>query len=281
MNPDSKPTSTPSTTRAPTSAVDIAERAPGLTAAWSLTRTHGLLLQRRWTWAASEILLAEVPVDPGVARAWLPPGLRLVPEPRATVFVAHYPDTAMGFAYRESGVLIHAQLRRKPVLHCAWMVVDDDTALILGRELLGFPKKLARIDLEFPGTSPRAVVVRRGARVLELEALAAPEPTKTRPAFPVPIVNVRGIPGALPNGLIAMRPNERCQSCEAVTFRIASEASACDPLESLGLAGDHPGHRLVVDLANPDAPGATRLPARPASLLSPTWLWKAYPFRAW
>jgi len=33
------------------------------------------------------------------------------------------------------------------------MVVDDDTALILGRELLGFPKKMADIELEVDGVS--------------------------------------------------------------------------------------------------------------------------------
>jgi acetoacetate decarboxylase len=33
------------------------------------------------------------------------------------------------------------------------MVVDDDTALILGREMLGFPKKMADIELEVDGVS--------------------------------------------------------------------------------------------------------------------------------
>ncbi|MFN7955696.1 MAG: acetoacetate decarboxylase family protein [bacterium] len=268
--------------RETTSADSLADRLPALGADWSLARTRELLRQRRWTWARAEILIAEVAVDRVVSRAWLPPALALPAAPaRATVFVAHYPDTAMGFAYREAGVLLHATLRRKPVLHCAWMVVDDDTALILGRELLGFPKKLAWIELETRERRPRGAVERRGARVLAMDALCAPATAAPRAAFPFPIVNLRGIPGVLPQWLIAMRPNERCHGCEAVTFRITSEASACDPLATLGLAGDHAGHRLIVDLGHPDAPGASRVPAVPTSWLGPTWLWKAYPFRAW
>jgi acetoacetate decarboxylase len=37
------------------------------------------------------------------------------------------------------------------------MAVDDDTALILGREMLGFPKKMADIELE-KSTASRLLV---------------------------------------------------------------------------------------------------------------------------
>lgn len=278
------PSSPASPYRPTTAATALAASLEGLKQPWSVARSRGILLQQRWTWDRAQVVVAEVAVRPAVARSWLPPALELPGTPVASVFVADYPDTAMGFAYREAGVLLHARLRGAPVLHCAWMVVDDDTALILGRELLGFPKKLATIDLDFAGPRARASVVRRGAEVLAFDAGPDGSPAARADdprAFPHPIVNVRGIPGVAPAVLLGMRPNERCHSSRRLRLTIGSEPSACDPLADLGLAGEHAARHLVVDLAHPGAPGATRVPAWPAGLTSPTWLWKAYPFRAW
>lgn len=261
-----------------THASTLADTLPALSAPWSVRRTRDIILQRRWTWRRSQLLVGEVPIAAEIARGWLPPGLSLADEPRATVFVAHYPDTAMGFEYREAAVLIHAKLRGRRVLHCAWMVVDDDTALILGRELLGFPKKLARIDFDFEAGT--ASVERRGVRVLAITSSAAGAGSNG-PAFPGPIVNLRGIPGALPNVLVAMEPNERCHASDARELRVTTQPSVCDPLTDLGMDGAHLGRRMVVDLAHPEEEDSTRFPASPTALASPTWLWSAYPFRTW
>lgn len=276
--------SLPHSPRSVTTAPAVATALAGLDGTWSLERTRRILLQQRWTWARAELVVADVEVNPSVARTWLPPALSLLRTAAATVFVADYPETAMGFAYREAGVLLHARLRATPVLHCAWMVVDDDTALILGRELLGFPKKLAAIDVELAGPSARARVVRRGAEVLAFDARpddASDGRECDRRAFAHPIVNVRGVPGVAPTLLVGMAPNERRHASRRMRLTIGSEPSACDPIASLDIAGDHAARHLIVDLAHPGAPGATRVPAWPAALTSPTWLWKAYPFRAW
>lgn len=266
--------------RTRTPAAVVARRLPSLAGEWSLTRTRNILLQEdRWTWAGAQMLVADVPVHAAVAREWLPPALALPDAPRATVFVAHYPDTAMGFAYREAGVLLHARLRRKPVLHCAWMVVDDDTALILGRELLGFPKKLARIDFDFAPLRPEAVVTRRGIALLRFEGRVEGEGADD-PVFPHPIVNTRGIPGVLPNLMLSMQGNERCHASAAMRLRITAGDSPCDPIAALGIAGEHPARRVVVDIAGEHAGTKPAFPS-PAAIVNPAWLWKAYPFRTW
>lgn len=263
-----------------TPASALLARLPGLASKWSLTRTKGILLPKdRWTWANAQLLAADVPVDAAAAREWLPPALALPGQPLATVFIAHYPDTAMGFAYREAGVLLHARLRRKPVLHCAWMVVDDDTAMILGRELLGFPKKMARIDFDFAPFRPEATVSRRGVELLRFEGLAEGEGDRSA-VFPHPIVNMRGIPGALPNLMLSMQGIERCQSSAALRLRIATGDSPCDPIARLGIAGEHAARRLVVDIGG-NHEGARQAFPSAASLVNPAWLWKAYPFRSW
>lgn len=287
-NPDAGPATGELSThaRTPTPAGTLHQRLQSITDEWSLTRTRDILLPKdRWTWARAQILIAEVPVDGAVARAWLPPALALPDTPVATVFIAHYPDTAMGFAYREAGVLLHARLRGRTVMHCAWMVVDDDTAMILGRELLGFPKKMARIDFDAFGSSgsaarPEASVVRRGVQVLRFNGIADGEAPRTA-AFAHPIVNTRGIPGALPNLMLSMQPNERCHASDALRLHIATGDSPCDPLATLGIAGEHTGRRLVVDLGSQSEDDAPLFPALPAAVVNPAWLWKAYPFRSW
>lgn len=150
--------------------------------------------ERAWTWRDAEVLWAEIPVDVAVASAMAPPGMRLAAPAMATVFVADYPTTTFGSAYREAAVLLHGQDERGPFLHCPWMVVDDDTALILGREMLGFPKKLAEIDLEVRGERAVGTVVRRGSEVLRIEADLSSGGAVPGPLFDRRFVNVIGSP---------------------------------------------------------------------------------------
>ena len=232
-------------------------------------------------WTEGRFLAFHGEVDPVVARRWLPPGLGPSDPARALVFAAHYLKTGLGFDYREVGVLLHATLRRKPVLHVAWMVVDDDTAMILGRELLGFPKKMAEIQLEVGEGTARASVRRRQVDLLELQAELR-DPLSEATVFPHPIVNVRGNPSPAPDLLLRMQAEERLHSARVAEFELRLKQSAFDPLADLGFAGSQTGLQAVVDLA----PSENGRPARPrrwplAGLVRPTWLLRAYPFRSW
>ena len=84
-------------------------------------------------WTHARVLEAEVAISASIASSLLPAALRLEDPPTATLFVADYPETRFGSVYREAAVLLHAADTKGPALHCPWMVVDDDTALILGR----------------------------------------------------------------------------------------------------------------------------------------------------
>ena len=67
------------------------------------------------------------------------------------------------FVFR-GGHLLHFQLIKEIKR------LDDDTAMSLGRELLGFPKKMAEIDVEVGEDSARAIVRRRGVDLLAIRA---------------------------------------------------------------------------------------------------------------
>lgn len=252
-------------------------------APWSLRRTRRLLLPGHGpTWKGARALVFTTEVDGGTARDWLPPALRPTAPARATVFVADYPETTFGVAYREAGVLLHGLLRGREALHCAWMLVDDDTALILGRELLGFPKKLGTISLAFEEGRASASVARRGATLLALSAALDAE-GETGPAFPLPIVNVRGLPGLLPAALWRMDAPQRVLSGRRARILAEVHGADFDPLDRLGIGKrEVEGGALVTDIGvPPERPGLLPRGVRPVGLVSPAWLAARYPFRVW
>lgn len=252
---------------------------------WSIDRSKDFLSaggrQLSAFWSGSKFLAFNAEIDPGTARRWLPPGLTATDPARALVFVVDYVKTGLGFDYREVGVLLHATLRRKPVLHVAWMVVDDDTAMILGRELLGFPKKMAEINIEFASDSARAVVRRRGVDLLTLDARLGDPIAETR-VFPHPIVNVRGIPGLLPNMLLRIEGKEHFHSGRTADIDVKVKDSPFDPLAELGLSCTQKGLHAIVDIGvNFRRRVPTPRPWPVAGFVSPAWLIRAYPFRTW
>ncbi|GIU85419.1 MAG: hypothetical protein KatS3mg008_2194 [Acidimicrobiales bacterium] len=72
------------------------------------------------------------------------------------------------------------------------MVVDDDTALILGREVLGFPKKMAEIELDSESRPMVGTVRRKGGEVLRIEFEPEGEEADPAPVFARRFVNACG-----------------------------------------------------------------------------------------
>jgi acetoacetate decarboxylase len=145
-----------------------------------------------YVWMDAKVLVADIDVDADVARGMLPPSLELADPACATVFVADYPQTAFGSVYREAAVLLHGSDEHGALLHCPWMVVDDDTALIIGRELLGFPKKLADITLEIGDDRAVGTVNRHGVEVMRIECALEPDDLEGEPVFGHRFVNACG-----------------------------------------------------------------------------------------
>jgi hypothetical protein len=143
-------------------------------------------------WIDALVLIADLEVDAEAVRELLPPGLELASPPTATVFVADYPETAFGSSYREAALLLHGRDEHGPLRHCSWMVVDDDTALILGREVLGFPKKMADITLEVSDGHVVGSVSLKGVEVMRIECDLSDDPPGTAPVFAHRFVNACG-----------------------------------------------------------------------------------------
>jgi len=127
----------------------------------------------------------------------LPPGLDRPASRTCTVVFAEYPDTTIG-PYREVVVLTAALWHGVDGMFCPLIYVDSDAALCAGREVWGFPKKLANIELSEDGGTVRGRLARAGEDLIVLEGNAAEiaDPSLATALGAMPIYNHKLIPAA-------------------------------------------------------------------------------------
>lgn len=118
----------------------------------------------------AEILTVRFRTDPEVVASVLPRPLKAPAEPVGTAFVARYPETNFGVRYNEGALFLDATYKGERGSYCLAMPVDDDTAMIAGREVFGYPKKIAdRITLQRSGDHVVGSVVRKEVEILRIE----------------------------------------------------------------------------------------------------------------
>lgn len=121
--------------------------------------------------SGAELLQVLFRTDPDFAARVVPKPLRPADPPRGLVFVARYAETNFGRPYDEGALFVEVRWGKERGLYCLAMPVTDDMAMVGGREVYGFPKKLAdRVTLERRGASVTGSVVRRGTELLRIEA---------------------------------------------------------------------------------------------------------------
>ena len=174
---------------------------------WNLANIGGFMYRDAVFFAV------RIALDERAASRWLPPGVSLAKPATATVFAAHFPDTSFGSVYDEAGVFFHVRRRFRDAVFCPWMVVTDDVALVVGRELLGYPKKLARVDFSFgagrEGSEVTAEIERRGRVVLRLRGRVGERVDDAPPMLGRRALNVRGSLGWSTQRLVTFTPRER------------------------------------------------------------------------
>ena len=122
------------------------------------------------TFTGAEMLWVTFRTDPGVIRAILPKPLEAPPEPIAQAFIARDPETNFGVTYNEGALFIGAVFKDEPGGYCLAMPVDDDMALIGGRERYGYPKKIAdEITLDLDGQRATGTVTRKGHVIMHID----------------------------------------------------------------------------------------------------------------
>ena len=107
---------------------------------------------------------------PEIIARLLPPPLKPAPHPIAWAVVAFYPSTNFGVTYKETGLFIRATFNGEEGEYCLAMPVTNDMAMIYGREISGFPKKIADIHYKKDGDTIEGWTERGGPRFMEIRA---------------------------------------------------------------------------------------------------------------
>jgi len=122
-----------------------------------------------------------------VVKRVLPPPLEPDPDSTGMAYVAEFHRTNFGVTYNEAALFISAQYKGEPGNYCLSMPVTNDMALIGGREVYGFPKKIAEnISVERKENKVTGVCIRKGIPLITIKVnLTGPvEPEALPPAKP-------------------------------------------------------------------------------------------------
>jgi acetoacetate decarboxylase len=111
--------------------------------------------------------------DPESAANVLPEGIEMAPPVTARLMVVYYPFSTFG-PYHEAILGVNCLWQGAPKFYIAHIAVTTVPPLVAGREIWGYPKKLAHIELEqeaefLRGTVERPAGVRLVTAVARLE----------------------------------------------------------------------------------------------------------------
>jgi acetoacetate decarboxylase len=118
----------------------------------------------------AEMLTLIWETTPEAIERLLPPPLKPAEKPLVLAFVADYPSTNFSLPYKESALLIRASFESKEGFYCLAMPVTNDMAMAGGREIWGYPKKLANISLQRTGDTVEGWTERHGIQFMKVTA---------------------------------------------------------------------------------------------------------------
>lgn len=183
----------------------------------------------------AQYLTAVVEVDEKAMAPWLPAGMKLAKPGRADLFCAYFPNNVYTGAYHEAGLFVHIKAGRKTGIFCPWMILDDDRAMIIGRELLGYPKKVGEIAWDNNGERILAKATRRGSTLIEMDAKLGEVMHDAPPILGLPHRNVLGGLGINLPREVRFTPKEHPIEVRRVDMQLRFNGNVNDPIHEMGL----------------------------------------------
>lgn len=144
---------------------------------------YGLALRKFFD---AEMLGVMFETGPEVPKRLLPPPLEPPEQPGGLIFIANYPKTNLGPGYHEGALFLRCTYEGEAGSYCLSMPIDDEPRMHNGRDIYGFPKKLARVHMERSGDSVEGWIERNGIRFAEVRATmtgSLPELPELGPIF--------------------------------------------------------------------------------------------------
>jgi len=189
----------------------------------------------------AQILGIMYETDPLIIKKVLPPPLEPDEEPWALSFISHYPVTNLGPGYHESALFVRCRYKDEVGNYCLSMPIDDEARMHNGRDIYGFPKKMAHIGLNREGNKVEGWIERLGYRFAtiraDLQISLKESPIKPGPNFLFkysPAADLsRGFDGKV---LLVRQQNDlNTESFEMGPGEIILEYSPHDPWQEIGV----------------------------------------------
>lgn len=185
-------------------------------------------------WEDTNFVLVDVPLNPEETKKILPLFMCLDKPHRATLFIVKYTRTAFTGTYNEAALLVHVCTPLGKGVYCPWMIVNDDTAMIYGRELLGYPKKMAEIPFADDGNKIKTSLTRRGVEVLSIEAERVKKENHPAPVLQRKTFNIGGMWQSFTfNPIWLFKPREAIHESYSANAVLDIKHSDYDPVRSL------------------------------------------------
>jgi acetoacetate decarboxylase len=121
-------------------------------------------------WEDAKTLWAVWETDPAGIELLLPPPLEPFEQPLVVAFIGDYAMTPLGMPYTMAALAIVCTYDGEVGTYCVGMPENEDMPVFAGREMSGFPKKMATVELERDGDRVRGFAERRGIRIFEMDA---------------------------------------------------------------------------------------------------------------
>jgi len=118
----------------------------------------------------AEMLMVFWETKPEIIAKLLPLPLEPPEYPMAMAFIANYPKTNFDVTYKESALFLRAVHNGEEGNYCLSMPVTNDMAMAGGREVFGFPKKIADIHIAKDNQFVTGWTERRGVCFMEVRA---------------------------------------------------------------------------------------------------------------
>jgi acetoacetate decarboxylase len=204
-------------------------------------------------WKDAELLLIDVPLNKELVGEILPFGLWPTQPATGTLVLADYPVFPYGLPYHEAILMIHVRSIFGEGWHCAWILVDSDVALIPGRELLGYPKKMGTFSYSRKKDGISAGVTRRGVKLISVSAKRGAREEKPGPVFARKTYNVGGMGQMyVLSPLIMFNVKENIRESYQAAANLKLNYSVFDPIAEI-ISGPPVNARMVkIDIVDND-----------------------------
>jgi acetoacetate decarboxylase len=138
---------------------------------WSLEKMASLQkIKNGIKFFDAEMLTVYYKTDPQIIKNIIPRPLKPAPEPLIVAFIAFYPKTNFGVSYHESALCALVQDKLGDIgLYILSMPVNDDLAMVSGREFFGYPKKMANFMFKRTGNIVEGWTERKGVKIMEVK----------------------------------------------------------------------------------------------------------------